>query len=196
MRKVVYFPLVLFAFLSLAAVKPALAAQPADTQFEQGYGFGNAEDEYLVGDWDGDGRDNLAVRRGSTILMDYNFDGDHNFEQGYGDVGTFDENYLVGDWDGDGRDNIAVRRDSTILEPIRKMLNRTRYGHKRTEQKPANSPLSCTIEYECCAAWPTNREFVQPPNAVPDASGLRERVPVLAHHVVGDGRYVGDSWHL
>jgi hypothetical protein len=43
------------------------------------------EDQYLVGDWDGDGRDNIAVRRhGNQILMDFNFDGSHDREQRYG----------------------------------------------------------------------------------------------------------------
>jgi hypothetical protein len=52
--------------------------------FAQAYGNGNNEDEYLVGDWDGDGKDNLAVRRNNTVLMDTNFDGQHDFAQAYG----------------------------------------------------------------------------------------------------------------
>jgi len=78
------------------------------------YKNGNAEDEYLVGDWDGDGRDNIAVRRGNRILMDTDFDKTHNIEQSYGRLSAVDE-YLVGDWDGDGRDNIAVRTGNKIL---------------------------------------------------------------------------------
>ena len=39
--------------------------------------------EYFAGDWDGDGRSNLAVRRGSCVLMDYNFDGAADFTQCY-----------------------------------------------------------------------------------------------------------------
>jgi hypothetical protein len=31
------------------------------------------EDQYLVGDWNGDGKDNLAVRRSNWVLMDFNF---------------------------------------------------------------------------------------------------------------------------
>jgi hypothetical protein len=50
----------------------------------QCYGNGNSEDEYLVGDWDGDGRDNLAVRRGHCVFMDTNFDGAHDIVQCYG----------------------------------------------------------------------------------------------------------------
>jgi len=72
------------------------------------------EDEYLVGDWDGDGCDNLAVRRGDTILMDIDFDGQHDIEYRYG-LGASEDQYLVGDWDGDGVDEIAVRRGNDIL---------------------------------------------------------------------------------
>ncbi|WP_271783019.1 hypothetical protein [Aquimarina algiphila] len=72
------------------------------------------EDEYLVGDWNGDGKDNIAVRRGNKIIMDYNFDSepDHYFFFGYGNQ---EDEYLVGDWDGDGKDNIAVRRNNQII---------------------------------------------------------------------------------
>ncbi len=70
------------------------------------------EDEYLVGDWDGDGRDNIAVRRSNQIIMDYNYDGISDFSFFFG-LGNQDD-YLVGDWDGDGRDNIAVRRSNGI----------------------------------------------------------------------------------
>jgi hypothetical protein len=72
------------------------------------------EDQYLVGDWDGDGKDNLAVRRGNCVLMDFNFDGSHEREQCYGNSDS-ESQYLVGDWDGDGKDNLAVRRSGTVL---------------------------------------------------------------------------------
>ena len=70
-------------------------------------------DEYLFGDWDGDGRDNVAVRRGLRVLMDSDFDGSPNrtFEYGNGDS----DEYYVGDWNGDGKDNIAVRRDGKFF---------------------------------------------------------------------------------
>jgi hypothetical protein len=90
------------------------------------FSFGNGDvtingitDVYLVGDWNGDGTDNIAVRRGSEILMDYNFDGtaDKVFSFGNGDltINGIVDGYLVGDWDGDGIDNIAVRRGAEIL---------------------------------------------------------------------------------
>jgi hypothetical protein len=72
------------------------------------------ENQYLVGDWDGDRRSNLAVRRGNTVLMDSNFDGSHDREQAYGN-GNSENQYLVGDWDGDGKDNLAVRRGNCVF---------------------------------------------------------------------------------
>ena len=77
----------------------------------------NAVDEYLVGDWNGDGHDNIAIRQGNKILMDTNFDGLHDIEQSYGN-GNSEDQYLVGDWNSDGRDNIAVRRGNKILMDI------------------------------------------------------------------------------
>jgi hypothetical protein len=71
-------------------------------------------DYYLAGDWDGDGRGNIAVRRGNDVLMDDDFDGTHDLLQSYG-TGDGEDEYLVGDWDGDGRDNVAVRRDNQVL---------------------------------------------------------------------------------
>lgn len=43
-----------------------------------------AEEQYLAGDWDGDGRDNLAVRRNGCVLMDLDFTGGAEREQCFG----------------------------------------------------------------------------------------------------------------
>ncbi len=72
------------------------------------------EDEYLVGDWDGDGTDELAVRRGNEIIIDYDSDGAADRGIFYG-LGNEEDQYLVGDWDGDGTDELAVRRGIQIL---------------------------------------------------------------------------------
>ncbi|HBA84710.1 MAG TPA: hypothetical protein DCZ95_11505 [Verrucomicrobia bacterium] len=34
-----------------------------------------AAEQHLVGDWNGDGRDNIATRCASTVYMDFNYDG-------------------------------------------------------------------------------------------------------------------------
>jgi hypothetical protein len=97
----------------------AILGQGIQTLWNQYQVFLNAHtvEEYLVGDWDGDGRDNLAVRQGNRILMDTDFDTTYNIEQVFG-RGDSEDQYLVGDWDRDGRDNIAVRRGNRILMDI------------------------------------------------------------------------------
>ncbi|WP_323394279.1 zinc-dependent metalloprotease [Myxococcus guangdongensis] len=68
---------------------------------------------YLVGDWEDDGRSNLATRVGNCVSMDTNFDGVTDSTQCYGD-GASEDQYLAGDWDGDGRSNLAVRRGNCV----------------------------------------------------------------------------------
>ena len=71
-------------------------------------------DEYLTGDWNGDGVDDLAIRQDFRVFMDYTHDGIPDLIQEYG-RGNNEDEYLVGDWDGDGRDNLAVRRGFEVL---------------------------------------------------------------------------------
>lgn len=37
----------------------------------QTFGNGNSEDQYLIGDWDGNGQDEVAVRRNGRVFMHY-----------------------------------------------------------------------------------------------------------------------------
>lgn len=74
--------------------------------------FGNphidtTQDVVLVGDWDGDGDDTPAIRRGNRYFIDYGHDGDVDVEFGFG---LSSDQHLVGDWDGDGDDDIALKR--------------------------------------------------------------------------------------
>lgn len=72
--------------------------------------LGLPTDEVLVGDWNGDGRDTLALRRGNTYHV-YNAHPGRSFKRiNYGRV---DDVILVGDWNGDGQDTFAVRRGDT-----------------------------------------------------------------------------------
>lgn len=80
----------------------------------QSYGSGTGADEYLVGDWNGDGYDNIAMRIGNTIYFDTTFDGDHDFILSF-ENGNDADQYLVGDWDGNGDDNIAIRIGNVII---------------------------------------------------------------------------------
>ncbi|AZN29145.1 peptidase S8 [Flaviflexus salsibiostraticola] len=81
---------------------------PADHAFT----FGRPGDQVFAGDWDGDGVDTLAVRRGNTFFVQNQLlGGNAEIQFNYGRVG---DEVLVGDWDGDGKDTFAVRRGTTF----------------------------------------------------------------------------------
>ncbi|MDO4887446.1 MAG: N-acetylmuramoyl-L-alanine amidase [Actinomycetaceae bacterium] len=75
--------------------------------------YGLASDEALVGDWDGDGKDTVGLRRGNSFALNNATSprGNPNFSYVYG---TSSDQFLVGDWDGDGRDTLAVRRGNVF----------------------------------------------------------------------------------
>src|SRR5258706_76381 len=72
------------------------------------------EDQYLVGDWDGDGKNTLAVRRGNQVIFQAHIGDGSGTQGGFGEWNAEDE-YLVGDWDGDGKDTLAVRRGNQVI---------------------------------------------------------------------------------
>lgn len=101
-------------------VRDCSAPQPASRGFflNDGWGpnanrvytYGRASDEVYVGDWDGNGTDTLALRRGNTFYINNGHDGTADRVIHYGRPGDV---ILVGDWDGDGVDTFAVRRGKT-----------------------------------------------------------------------------------
>ncbi|MGC0250371.1 N-acetylmuramoyl-L-alanine amidase [Pseudactinotalea sp. Z1748] len=82
-----------------------LAGGPAHLAFS----LGLSTDEVLVGDWNGNGRDTLALRRGNMYLVYDRHPGQQFRVIRYGRANDV---VLVGDWNGDGRDTFAVRRGS------------------------------------------------------------------------------------
>jgi hypothetical protein len=54
--------------------------------------------QVLVGDWNGDGRDDLVLRRGGCVFVDLRLDGTHAESQCLEGKGASD--YFVGSWDG------------------------------------------------------------------------------------------------
>jgi hypothetical protein len=74
------------------------------------FSYGRSDDQVYVGDWDGNGTDTLAVRRGATFYIS------NSYSSSKADqvitYGRSDDVVLVGDWNGDGRDTFAVRRGS------------------------------------------------------------------------------------
>ncbi|WP_448073175.1 S8 family peptidase [Georgenia yuyongxinii] len=76
----------------------------ADVRFD----FGRADDDVLVGAWDGDRADTLGVRRGIWYhLRNSMTSGAADVTLAYGRAG---DEVLVGDWDADGKDTLGVRR--------------------------------------------------------------------------------------
>ncbi|MGO1739552.1 MAG: family 16 glycoside hydrolase [Actinomycetaceae bacterium] len=84
-----------------------------DANADHEFSFGRVGDEVLVGDWDGDGSDTLAVRRSNAYFLSNDlYGGDAAVELTYGRA---DDVVLVGDWDGDGTDTLAVRRGNSYF---------------------------------------------------------------------------------
>jgi hypothetical protein len=79
------------------------------------YKFGVAGvDTPIIGDWDGDGIDNIGVHRRKNFFLDANGNGRWDKASG-GDLlrtmGKFGDEPVIGDWNADGRDDIGLRRN-------------------------------------------------------------------------------------
>ncbi|MFT8787579.1 MAG: VCBS repeat-containing protein [Bifidobacterium psychraerophilum] len=84
--------------------KNSLSGGDADTVVK----YGLATDIAYVGDWDGNGTDTLALRRGNIYYFKNSLTaGSADKEIAYGNASDV---VLVGDWNGDGTDTLAVRR--------------------------------------------------------------------------------------
>jgi hypothetical protein len=84
--------------------------------------YGTATDQVVTGDWNGDRKDTLGVRRGNLFLLTNSPTG------GYADIsfhyGRSNDIVLMGDWNGDGKDTLGVRRGNTYY-----LTNGTRGGN-------------------------------------------------------------------
>ncbi|SJM61920.1 Alkaline phosphatase [Actinomycetales bacterium JB111] len=108
------------AFVAPAAASTGnIGGRGADYFFDNGFDgsadvritYGRDADAVLVGDWNGDGIDTLAVRRGRVYhLRNSLTSGPASTQIAYG---RENDTVLVGDWDGDGVDTLAVRRGNT-----------------------------------------------------------------------------------
>ncbi|MGO1740006.1 MAG: sialidase family protein [Actinomycetaceae bacterium] len=97
-----------------------------DTRADHEFSYGRSGDEVLVGDWDGDGSDTLAVRRGNAYYLTNSlYGGDADVELTFG---RSSDVVLVGDWDGDGVDTFAVRRGNAYF-----LTNSLRGGNAEVE---------------------------------------------------------------
>ncbi|MEZ7897551.1 MAG: phosphodiester glycosidase family protein [Flaviflexus sp.] len=80
---------------------------------DQRIAFGRYGDELIVGDWDGDGADSIAVRRGNQFFVNNTIQGG-NAETSFR-FGRAGDNVIAGDWDGDGADSFGVRRGTEFF---------------------------------------------------------------------------------
>jgi hypothetical protein len=88
-------------------LKNSFSGGLADIYFQ----YGNPDDTILVGDWNGDGIDTLAVRRGNTYYLTDTLTG--GIATTIFSYGNPDDTVVVGDWDGNGSDSIGLKRGNT-----------------------------------------------------------------------------------
>ncbi len=76
------------------------------------FSWGNANYQVLVGDWNGDGKDTIALRKGNQFAFSKKnpASGTPNFTLTWG---LPSDTVLVGDWNGDGKDTLAIRRGNS-----------------------------------------------------------------------------------
>jgi hypothetical protein len=79
-------------------------------QQDQCLRFGWAGDQPVVGDWDGNGFENIGVRRGNRWYLDDNGNGVWDGADQVHTFGWATDQPVVGDWNGDGRAEIGVKR--------------------------------------------------------------------------------------
>ena len=81
-----------------------------DRFFEFGYG----DDTPIIGDWNGDGRDEIGVHRAvgnaGYFIQDYNGNGHWDGEDRFFEFGYATDTPIIGDWNADGKDEIGVHR--------------------------------------------------------------------------------------
>ncbi len=64
--------------------------------------------KWIVGDWNGDGKDYLGIFEDGRWLLDRNGDGKWDYQDLMADMGSSGDQPICGDWDGDGKIDIGV----------------------------------------------------------------------------------------
>jgi len=94
-------------------LKRTADGKPRSDLIDHVFLYGTPGDHPLVGDWNGDGVDTIAVFRDGIWRRDTNGDGKHTDSDHQGQFGHHGDKPLSGDFNGDGIDEIAIFRDGT-----------------------------------------------------------------------------------
>ncbi len=72
------------------------------------YEFGTPGAIAVVGDWDGDGADNIGLFVNGKWVLDRNSNGTWDNDDLYAELGSNKDQPVSGDWDGDGKSDIGI----------------------------------------------------------------------------------------
>ena len=73
--------------------------------------FGERGDIPIVGDFNGDGVDEIGIYRAGVFYLDINGNRKLDAHDRVFELGDRNDKPVVGDWDGDGTDEVAVYRE-------------------------------------------------------------------------------------
>jgi hypothetical protein len=99
------------AALGVRALKLTSQGQMRADLIDHVFHYGTPMDLPVVGDWNGDGTDSVAVFRGGQWYRDLDGDGRWTDKDVVAHFGQAGDKPVAGDWNGDGRDDIGVFRD-------------------------------------------------------------------------------------
>ena len=85
-----------------------------DASFE----FGQKGDLPIVGDFDGDGVDEIGVYRDGKWIIDINHNHQIDAQDMVFEMGGYGDKPVVGDWNGDGKDDPGTYQPTTAQDRI------------------------------------------------------------------------------
>jgi protocatechuate 3,4-dioxygenase beta subunit len=87
------------------------------SMLDRSFDFGMIDGVPLVGDFDGDGSDEVAVFYEGYWMIDINHNGRWEQSDLLARLGTADDQPVVGDWDGDGKEDIGIYGPIWMRDP-------------------------------------------------------------------------------
>ncbi len=111
--------------------------------------YGHPEAIAFVGDYDGDGSDEIGLYLNGTWFIDKNGNGEIDAEDLHARLGTKQDRPVVGDWNGDGKDDIGIfgpewqgdRRHMEHEPGLPDVANKRRHKPKNLPPIPAEATI-------------------------------------------------------